>query len=173
MLKNAYLYEKDIKEALYAIWYDPKYQYYFMGPWHGEFGLDHEHGDWDCRSFAVLNHDNKLIGYMGYHIDHETNMATNFGAINFSDDIATFGAALKQCIDDIFIKFGMNRLEFSVVVGNPAEKGYDKLINRYGGRILCTRRQVAKDMAGNLKDDKSYELMREEYLAAKEKRHGK
>lgn len=175
MLKNAYLYEEQIKQALYEIWYDEKYQYYFMGAYHNDFNLSHDNdGDWHCRTWASVDKDGNLLGYIGYHIDHETRSASNFGAINFSNNIATFGKDLVQVVDDIFCKFNMNRLEFVVVIGNPIEKNYDKMVKKYGGRILCIRHDVAQDLAGNLCDDKSYEIMQKDYLAAKERmKHGK
>lgn len=174
MLENAYLYEEQIKQAMYKIWYDPKYQYYFMGSYHSDFNLNHEEGDWHSREFASLDKNGNLLGLIGYHIDHEINGAAGFGAINFSDNKIIFGMDLCQAIDDIFCKFGMNRLEFHVVIGNPIEKNYDRMAKKYGGRILCTRHDVARDLAGNLCDDKSYEIMRKDYLEAKERiRHGK
>lgn len=175
MLKNAYPFEEQIKQKMYDTWYDPKYQYYYMGPYHDEFELRHgDGGDWYSRTFASVNKDGEVLGMIGYKIDHEVNSASNFGAINFSDDIATFGMDLVQAIDDIFCKFGMNRVEFAVVIGNPIEKNYDKMVEKYGGRILCIRHDVAKDLAGNFCDDKAYEIMRKDYLKAKEKnRHGK
>lgn len=175
MLKNAYLYEEEIKRKSYEIWYDPKYQYYYSGPYHGEFSLNHDNdGDWSSRTFASVNSKGEVIGYMGYHINHEINGANSFGALNFSNDKITFGLDLAQCIDDIFCKFCMNRLEFNVIVGNPIERSYDRMVQKYGGRILCVRKQTAKDIAGNLLDDKVYEIVREDYLKVKEKiNHGK
>lgn len=174
MLKNAYLYEEEIKQKMYGIWYDEKYQYYFMGAYHDEFELRHgDGGDWYCRTFASVDKHGQLLGMIGYKIDHEVDSASNFGAINFSDNKIIFGQDLAQSIDDIFCKFGMNRVEFNVVIGNPIEKSYDKMVEKYGGRILCVRHDVAKDMAGNLHDDKAYEIMRTDYLKAKERlRHG-
>lgn len=170
MLKNAYLYEEQIREAFYEAWYDPKYQYYFMGAYHDEFTLPHGHegGDWSARAFASVDKHDNVIGLIGYQIEHEANYAHNFGAINFTDNKALYGMDLAQCVDDIFCKFGMNRLQFSVVVGNPIERSYDRMVAKYGGRVLCVRHEVAKDLAGNLCDDKMYEIMKRDYLKAKE-----
>ena len=60
-------------------------------------------------------------------------------------------------------------LEFAVVRGNPIEKSYDRIATKYGGRIVGIRTARARDMAGNLCDDKLYEITREGYLAAKER----
>ena len=59
------------------------------------------------------------------------------------------------------------KLNFSVVVGNPIEKSYDKLIKRYGGRIVGTREKETTLVDGNLYDVKMYELFREDYLKSK------
>ena len=37
---------------------------------------------------------------------------------------------------DIFERFGFRKLVFSVAVGNPIEKSYDKMMERYGGRVV-------------------------------------
>lgn len=167
MLKNAYLYEEEIKNAFYETWYDPKYQYYYMGPYHNDWGCNHNEGDYYRRNFASVDSEGELIGYISYNIEHDIKSAGCFGAINFSDNITTFGMDLVQVIDDIFCKFNMNRLEFAVVCGNPIEKNYDRMIHKYGGRILCTRHNACIDMQGNLCNDKLYELLKEDYLACK------
>lgn len=43
---------------------------------------------------------------------------------------------LGQALQDIFEKFKFRKLTFCVVVGNPIEKSYDKMINKYNGRII-------------------------------------
>lgn len=169
MLKNAYLYEETIKEMMMEVWYDEKYQYYFMGSYHDVHRMS-EDGDWNQRQFASVNHKGKVIGLISYSIQHETRRATTFGAINFTDDIATFGYDMYQAIDDIFCKFNLNSMDFCVVCGNPAEKSYDRMIEMFGGRIVGVYNQNAVDMKGNLCDSKMYEIMREDYLAAKERR---
>jgi len=170
MLDNAYKYEDKIRELFYNVWYDPKYQYYFYGDTHSVFKLDKENGDKYCRRFVSLNKEGEVNGYIGYGVDRGCNMAIGFGAINFSEDKTGFGRDLAQCIDDIFTKFQMNRMEFSVVIGNPVEASYDRLVKKIGGRILCVRHDVTLDMAGNYCDDKTYEIMRKDYLAFKERR---
>lgn len=72
--------------------------------------------------------------------------AYDFGAINFSNDKLTFGRDLVQVIDDIFCSFGLERMEFKVVCGNPIERSYDRMVERFGGRIVGVRKRVAKLM---------------------------
>lgn len=81
----------------------------------------------------------------------------------------TFGRDLGQALTDIFEKFRFNKLKFSVVIGNPIEKSYDRMIQRYGGRIVGIFRQDTRLIDGNLYDVKDYEILRSEYLASKGK----
>ncbi len=168
MLDNAFKYEDIIKAKFFDTWYDPKYQYYYGYPCHEPYSLPK--GDGSCRTFVSLNKDKDVVGLLSYGTDHQVNRAYNFGAINFTGDIFTFAADLSQMIDDIFVKFGMNKMEFNVVCGNPAEKHYDRLVEKIGGRILCIRKDTAKLMDGTIVNDKMYEVMRKDYLEAKEKR---
>ena len=89
-----------------------------------------------------------------------------FGAINFSDDKFAFGQALRQVITDCFLKFGMEVVEWNVICGNPIEKSYDKMCEKLGGHIVGIRHRRAMDLAGNIHDNKSYEILREDFLKA-------
>lgn len=165
-LKNAKLYEKEIKYKMWEIWYDEKYQYYFGGEWRRDFSLA-DNDNSPCRhEFAVLNDDNELIGFIGYNVDLELRIAQRFGAINFSDNKLSFGKALFQVIEDCFLKFGLEVVEWCVVCGNPVERSYDRMCERFGGHIVGIKHRRAKDMAGNPCDFKTYEILREDFLKA-------
>lgn len=173
-LSNARLHKEALNKLFYDAWYDPKYQYYFGGdqrwtPWFGNEDSD-QSGN---RNWAVLNKDGVVIGYIGYSWNANLRIACNFGAINFSDDKMTFALALKQVVKDIFELFNANVMEWSVVCGNPVEESYDKMCQRYHGRILCKREGRARDLAGNLHADKLYEITKAGYQAAMEERRAK
>jgi hypothetical protein len=61
-------------------------------------------------------------------------------------------------------------MRFGVIVGNPIEKTYDKLIEKYGGKICGYAKEDIKLFDGKLYDLKNYEIMREDYIKAKEKK---
>lgn len=86
----------------------------------------------------------------------------DFGAVNFSDDPKdryTFGKDLRQVIDDIFLKFNHNRLEFTVVEDNPIRKTYFKLVNKYGGRIIGVKHCVIKLINGKVTNKIYFEIL--------------
>ena len=149
-LVNAKLYEEQIKRKMWEIWYDEKYQYYFGGNWRSDLSLADNNSDYPKRAFAVLNNRDELIGYISYSVDNELRIAQWFGAVNFSDDKLTFGKALRQVIEDCFLKFGMEVVEWCAICGNPIERSYDRMCEKLGGRIVGIRHRRALDMAGNI-----------------------
>lgn len=169
MLDLAYKYEEEIKNLMLDTWYDEKYMFYYSSIYRTPYENPRpQDGDWNSRAFVSLDSQHRIIGLISYEINRESDLACGFGAINFTDNKATFGMDLAQVIDDIFCKFNMRKMEFFVIVGNPIEKSYDKMVTRYGGAITGIRHKHVKLMDGNYYDDKGYEIFREDYIAAKE-----
>lgn len=174
MLDLAYKYEEEIREKMLDTWYDEKYMFYYSSSSHSVWqNPKPEDGDWSNRHFVSLDSKGNVIGIIDYHVDRECDMATWFGAMNFTNNKATFGKDLAQVIDDIFCKFNMRKLEFSVVVGNPVERSYDRMVKQYGGQITGIKHKHAKLLDGKYYDHKDYEIFREDYLEAKAKLHKK
>ena len=115
-LANAKLYEEEIKRKMWEIWYDEKYQYYFGGEWRRDFSLADRDNSPCEHSFAVLDNGGEIIGFIAYSVDLELRIAQRFGAINFSEDRLSFGMALKQVIQNCFIKFGMEVVDSAVTL---------------------------------------------------------
>ena len=74
-----------------------------------------------------------------------------------------------QVIKDIFEKFNFNKMNFGVVIGNPVEKSYDRLVERYGGRIVGIKERETKLFDNQYYDVKEYEILKENYLRSKNK----
>jgi hypothetical protein len=49
---------------------------------------------------------------------------------------------LLPCVQDVFEKFGMNKLAYCVVVGNLIEPALDKLAKKFGGRVIGTKNRI-------------------------------
>lgn len=161
-IANAKLYEEEIKRNMWNVWYDENFQYYFGNRYRNDFKLSNDAGSYD---FAVIDESNNLIGYIGYYFDIDTNVISHFGAINFSDNKLLFGKAMFQVIEDCFLRYGANVLEWCVVCGNPIEKTYDKLSQKYGGRIVGIKKNRSKTLDGELRDMKIYEILREDFIS--------
>ena len=89
------------------------------------------------------------------------------GIINFSEYKTIFGLDVGQALIDLFVKFKFNKLKFSVIVGNPIAKSYDKMIQKYGGRIVGIYEKETRLIDGEYYDEKIYEILRENYLKSK------
>ena len=92
----------------------------------------------------------------------------NLNIINFeAEPSMTFAMDLGRALTDIFEKYNFRKLNFYVIVGNPAEKAYDKMIKKYGGRVVGYRRENTRLFDGKYYDEKLYEVMRDDYFNAK------
>ncbi len=165
MLRPAQLYEDEIAQEFYKTWYDEKYKYYVEGAFCYMEPVDEDTSE--SHQYASVVLDN-VIGYISYRVDRTADIAYDMNIINFADNLAAFGRDLAHAVDDIFCKFNFNKLEFGVIVGNPAEKMYDKFIKMTGGRVVGTLSQHVKLIDGKIYDLKMYELSRKNYLKHRE-----
>lgn len=166
MLKPAILYADQIPKLYQGVWFNDKYKYYnYNSYWH-TFTVEDKTFDW--HEFVSVDASGQVIGYIHYYIDRNTLNCMRFGAINFTDN-PLFGKDLLQVIKDIFERFNFHKLSFGMVVGNPIEKTYDRLVEKYGGRITCIEKEETKLDDNKYYDVKRYEILREDYLRARGK----
>ena len=108
-----------------------------------------------------------VIGYIAYGIDRENDNVYALNIVNFSDNKVVFGLDVGQALRDIFEKFNFRKLNFSVVIGNPIEKSYDRMVKRFGGAICGYQRENVRLFDGKFYDEKLYEVLSEDYWRAK------
>ena len=162
MLDVAINHIDELKTQMNSIWFKDKYKFYNNDLYYSDFRVDED--TWNRHQFVSLNKEGKVIGYIGYAVTRATHSCSNLAIINFSDDKMTFGRDLGQALTDIFEKFKFNKLNFEVVVGNPIEKSYDKMIAKYGGRVVGTYVNETKLIDGEYYPVKLYEILRENYM---------
>ena len=160
MIKPAQLYTIELKIKLWETVYEERYMFVNDG-WSDDYSPSGS--TWSEHEFVSLSKDNELLGYIRYQVNQRTQIASGFCAINFSTSIV-FARDLFRVIDNIFVKFNMEKLKYGVIVGNPVEKTYDKLTKKYGGRIVGINYRDVKLMDGGYYDSKNYEIFKEEYL---------
>lgn len=165
MLDIALKYIDKLKELYINAWHQDKYKYYnYRSYWElPKFG----ESTWDGHDFVSLNSKGEVIGAIGYSIMRPTESVCGLGIINFSDDKITFAKDVIQAIKDVFEKYNFRKLSCCVVIGNPIEKTYDRLIPKYGGRIVGVEKQETKLCDNKYYDVKRYEILREDYMRAK------
>jgi len=107
---------------------------------------------------------NKVLGYFRYNIDKDSNAAYAMQIMNFYQPSIIFANDLKQFLTDIFEKFQFRKLRYACYIGNAIEKQYDKITQKYGGRIVGIQKEDNKLMDGKYYDCKLYEILLKDYL---------
>ena len=161
MLVPAVKYKDQIENLQYDIWFNDKYKYWNADVYYARIDIDET--TWDRHQFVSVHNDN-VIGFISYDISRSDNTVHNLNIINFSDNKTIFGLDVRRAIIDIFEKFKFRKLLFHCIVGNPIESTYDKLVDKYGGRIVGIYKKDVKLIDGEYYDKKQYEILAEDYF---------
>lgn len=168
MLDIAINHIDELKKAVASTWFQEKYKNYNYDTYYRKLNVENE--TWNTHQFVSLDNNGNVIGYIDYSVNRQTYNCSNLAIINFSNNKIIFGMDVGQVLTDMFEKFKFNKVSFSVVVGNPIEKSYDKMVNRYGGRIVGICEKETKLIDGEYYDVKLYEITRDNYLKSMKKR---
>lgn len=168
MLDLAINYEEELVLKYRQTWLDDKYKYYHNSTYFTDMTINSD--TWDGHQFVSVNKNGDVIGFIAYSICRQTHNCYGLCAINFTNDIKTFGKDLRQALTDVFEKFKFNKLNFSVVIGNPIEQSYDRTIDKFGGRVVGVKKHEVKLFDNEYYDMKLYEILRSEYLCSKYKK---
>lgn len=162
MLVPAIQYEEALMEMQKQLWFDDKYMYWNSDSYYELFQV--EPSSWAVHQFVSVK-DNKLIGYIGYRISRADNSVISLNIMNFDDNNKfAFGVDLSQALRDIFERYRFHKLVFHVIIGNPIESSYDKLVTKFGGRIVGTFKEDVKLTDGMYHDKKFYEVLASDYF---------
>lgn len=155
MLVPAILYKEQIKKEFQKYYYttDMMYETGCMCNWSPEIA--------ECPSdsqfqYAIVDNNEKLIGYLGYSVDWYVSKAYSFGLFSFE-------RGNLQVPKDVFEKLEelvstLHRVEWRAVGNNPACRGYDNFIKRHNG-IKHVLKDSIRDKDGNYHDDIIYEIV--------------
>lgn len=172
MLDVAINYEDQVRERFRSVWFKEKYKYWNATSYYEDWNP--VESTWTDHQFVSVR-DGIVIGYISYCIDRaDGDVVHSLNIINFEKrPSGTFALYCGHAIRSIFEKYGFRKLNFYVIVGNPIEKTYDKMIERYGGRIVGIKKKNSRLIDGKYYDEKLYEIMREDYMEAKNVRFEK
>lgn len=163
MLVPAIKYRDELQSIYHDLWFKERYMYWNAGSTYYSLEIDDNTDKY--HQFASVDKNGKLLGYLSYSVDRIQNDVDSISLLNFSDKPnMTFSRDIGQGLKDIFERFRFRKVSFYVVVGNPIEKSYDKLIKRYGGRIVGIQKNHVKLLDGYYHDCKLYEIFREDYF---------
>jgi hypothetical protein len=155
MLKPAILYKEELEKKFAELLYTQDY-FYYNGYAHCN-DLPTIKTE-DCYyQYAILDGD-KLVGYLTYYVNMWSDSVERFGLISFEKGNLTVSADVFSKIKEMVRRY--RRVEWRCIEGNPVNKVYRKLIERYNGYI-STAHKCCVDNDGNYLDNYIYEILKE------------
>ena len=165
MLDSAIKHEDVLRYKFLDIWYDMRYKYYNDG---SSESYEAKTSNRNIYEFVSITDDGVIVGYISFHINRNVGYVSGINAVNFFLDEPyfqkIFALDLKRAMKDMFEVYKFNKIEFAMVVGNPVEKKYDRLVEKMGGIVVGIYKEATKLIDGEICDVKTYEIMREDYM---------
>jgi RimJ/RimL family protein N-acetyltransferase len=146
--------------------FDDKFKFYNASNYYN-YNLELANDSWTNIEMVSVDKDDKVIGFLAAKIDRCSDYVSSLRVINFYELNYTFSKDFHQFITELFTKHNFRKIIFSVVVGNPAEKMYDKYIEKYGGRVVGVYKEDTKLYDGIYYDFKMYEIFKSEFEGGK------
>lgn len=146
MLKPTILYkQQEIEQKLAERLYTKDFFYYQGYPqW---FNLPKIEAKENHYQWAIVDKDDKLIGYFDYMINLYVDNVYSFGFISFDKGNIFLVRDVIKKLEELINE--RHRVEWCAVGGNPAIRAYKRFCNRHGGQIL-RKRDAVKDERGEL-----------------------
>lgn len=162
LLKPAYPYRDKLQQRYNEILFQDKYMFYNCSAyWEYEFKLNQD--SWNYIEMVSVDSKDNVIGFFRATIERSADKVSSLGVANFFDANPVFAKDLKSFILDLLFKFNFRKIEWTVVIGNPAEQIYDRFIAKYGGRDTGIQRKTVRLQDGKYYDMKGYEIFRSEF----------
>ena len=171
MLAFALDYEDALRRTDRANWMNPNAKWYYVGGWEKEIVIDKD--TWDKIQMISVDSEGIIHGYFTVDVNEMLNRLHSMAVINYGSkcDIV-FSKDFYQFLKYLFVDKCFHKLEWTVVIGNPIEKMYDRFCKKAGGNIIG----ISHDSI-MLRDRKPYNLKHYEvfskgvitYLKSKER----
>lgn len=163
MLELAINYIPQLQNEFKKTLFKERYKYYFRTPIIDYYIPISDSSD--EIQYVSLNENKEVIGYFSARLNLINKTGYDLEAINFQNEkTPIFTQDLFNFNCCLFNNYGMNRLVWSVIVGNPAERLYDRLSNNFGARIVGIFKNDVMLYDGNLYDLKYYELFKNDFI---------
>lgn len=155
MLVPAILYKEQIEKEFAKRIYDDKF-FFYSGYCHNYFIPEIEASDYK-RQYAIINYDDeKVVGYFTYTIDTNVKSIHNLGLYSFDEGNVLIIKEVFNELEKLLKEY--HRLEWNVICGNPAERGYDSFCQKHNGTKYI-HHDVCIDNHGELHNSAWYEII--------------
>lgn len=156
MLKPAVAYKEELDKLFAQEIYTERY-FYYVGYAYG-FELPEIRSQDNYYQWAIVSKD-RVVGYLAYHIEPSTDNVDRFGLYSFEEgNVVVLHDTFYQ-LERLMLRH--HRLEWRVIEGNHAKRGYDEFCKKYNGNCVCLH-DVVKDIAGNYLNEFIYEIINKE-----------
>jgi hypothetical protein len=169
MLKPAKMYQTDLERSAIGMAFDDRYKFSRTQCYYNLTVVLADSTWSDIQMVSVCSKSGRLLGFLHAAIHRESNSVSGLTYNGFcSEKIhAEWLYDMREFFESLFTKFNFNKINFSVVIGNPAEKSWDRLCKAYGGRVVGYCAQDIKLTDGKLYDRKLYEVMASDFYATR------
>jgi hypothetical protein len=163
MLKPAILYKEALAEKAKVVIDKPeKYQFIDLCNYlcYNTFDVD-EVDEYVRVKRVSINANGDVLGFMKATICRQDNSVCELLFVNF--DLTKLSITFVRDME-AFLQYllkNFRKVSFQCVVGNPAERLYDKVIEKYHGRVVGVKKQEALLQDGQFYDLKLYEIVKE------------
>lgn len=164
MLVPAACYKEEIEKQFKNIQYTDKYLWYTGSIDNYDMEVKTE-GDKFAFAIVTYIHDREvLVGYISFRVDWYCSMAYNFSLIKFLDASMVMARAIREVMRMVE-GFNLRRIDFRCISGNPAERGYWKILKRIDIQKKYTIRHLVftdniRDWKGEYHNTICFELLR-------------
>jgi len=157
MLVPAILYKDELENKFQKEIYTERY-FYYVGYAYG-FELPKIEVRDNYYQWAIVDKNNVIdvIGYLAYHICPDVDSVNNFGWYSFEEGNQTVVRDTYNKLNELVDQH--HRVEWRVIQGNHAKKGYDRFCEKHGGNIVCLH-DITKDLQGKYRNEYIYEIIR-------------
>lgn len=155
MLRPAILYKDKLEKLFAAEIYTDRY-FYYRG-----YGYDFELPTIAAESYyyqwAIIEPIDRVIGYLAYRINPTTDNVYNFGLYSFDEGNQIVIRDTYNKLEELVKTH--HRVEWRVIEGNHAKRGYDAFCEKHNGNSVCLH-DVTKDLKGEYRNEYMYEIVR-------------
>jgi hypothetical protein len=154
MLEPAKLHEDQLNDCIAKTVMDPYYKWYHLS--YGEPVITIDDTFWN-KTQLVSTHDGVVQGYFKATWQRPENYIDSVSCINFSKENKNiFAADIRSFFKYLGYTINVSKIIWTVVIGNPIERHYDRIVKRFGARIIGIER-YAFLINGKYYDRKLYE----------------
>jgi hypothetical protein len=157
MLVPAILYKEELETAFAKELYSERYFYYSGYAYSNE--LPEIGAEDNVYQYAMIDSQERLVGYLAYRISDAGDCAYNFGLFSFVPSCPIVGKDLFSKMEELVAKF--HRVEWRMIGGNPVQKHYDRFCFKHQGNRVVLH-DACKDTDGNYHDEYIYEIVKKE-----------